>query len=145
MRTRGLGAEALNRIVNIEGGLAGISGSTGDMQTLLQRCTSDPHAGDAVDLFCYQVRKAIAALAAALGGLDALVFTAGIGEHAAVIRARVCDGLSWCGVTIDAARNAADAAVISQSGAPVTVRVVATNEELMIARHVRSLLERTVQ
>jgi len=142
MRTRRLGVDELNRMVNVDGGLAGISGVTGDMQTLLDRALTDPHAREAVDIFCYQVRKAVAALAAALGGLDTLVFTAGIGEHSAVVRERVARGLGWCGVTLDRDLNAANAPVISLPGAPVTVRVVPTNEELMIARHVRTLLDR---
>ncbi len=139
LRTRHLDAAGLNRAVNVDGGLAGISGGTGDMRTLLDRSTLDPRAADAVDVFCYQVRKAIAAYAAALSGLDSLVFTAGIGEHSAIVRARACEGLEWCGVTIDPARNAVNAPIISPPGSRVTVRVLPTNEELMIARHVRAL------
>jgi acetate kinase len=141
LRTRGLSADDLNRMVNVEGGLAGIAGGTGDMQVLLERSTTDPRAADAVDVFCYQVRKTIGAYAAALGGLDGLVFTAGIGERAAAVRRRACDGLTWCGISIDADLNDADAPVISPTNAPVTVRILPTNEELMIARHVRSLLQ----
>lgn len=139
-RTQGLDTEALSRAVNTDGGLAGLSGTTGDMRMLLERSTIDERAAEAVDVFCYQVRKAIAACAAALGGLDVLVFTGGIGEHGAAVRARVCDTLGWCGVTLDDARNTADAPVISAAGSPVTVRIVPTNEELMIARHLRTLL-----
>jgi acetate kinase len=141
MRTRRLGIDELNRIVNTDGGLAGISASTGDMQALLDRSGVDQRAEDAVDIFCYQVRKAVATCAAALGGLDCLVFTAGIGEHAAAVRARICEGMDWCGIALDGGRNAANDLIISQPGSAVTVRIVPTNEELMIARHVRALLD----
>ena len=140
MRARRFDAAGLNRLVNRDGGLAGISGGTGDMRELLDRSPTDPRAADAVDIFCYQVRKTIAAYAAALSGLDGIVFTAGIGEHSAVVRARACEGLEWCGVTIDSDRNAGNAPIISPPGNPVTVRVLPTNEELVIARHVRDLL-----
>jgi acetate kinase len=140
-RTRGLDPDAISRAVNVDGGLAGLSGTTGDMRTLLDRSKDDPRAAEAVEVFCYQVRKAIGAFAATLGGVDAIVFTGGIGEHAATVRARVCETLAWCGVRLDDARNIAHAPVISSPGAPVTVRIVPTNEELMIARHMRSLLQ----
>ena len=142
LRTRHLDANGLNRMVNINGGLAGISGASGDMRTLLDRSATDEHAREAVDVFCYQIRKSIAACAAALGGLDCLVFTAGIGEHSATVRAQACENLGWCGLTIDPDRNAANAPVISPPGATVTVCVLPTNEELMIARHVTTLLGR---
>ncbi len=140
-RTERLDIEALSRVVNDEGGLRGLSGTTGDMRTLLDRSPTDARASEAVDIFCYQVAKAIAALGTALGGIDALVFTGGIGEHAAVVRDRVCEHLSWCGVSLDAGLNTKHAAIISGINSGVTVRIVPANEELMIARHLRSLLE----
>jgi acetate kinase len=139
-RTQGLSMDALSQAVNVDGGLAGVSGTTGDMRTLLDTSGTDPRAADAVELFCYQASKLFAACAAALEGLDAMVFTGGIGERAAVVRSRVCERLAWCGVTLDDARNAAHAPVISVAGAPVTVRIVPTNEELIIARHIHALL-----
>ena len=95
---------------------------------------------EAVDVFCYQARKWIAACTAAIGGLDTLVFSAGIGQNSPVIRSRICTGLEFLGVTLDEARNGANAAVISTTGAPVVVRVIKTDEELMIARDVLKLL-----
>ena len=91
-------------------------------------------------MFCYHVKKTIGAYAAALGGVDTIVFTGGIGEHAAPVRLHIANGLDYLGVRLDSARNNQSADVISSDGAPVTVRVVATNEELMIARHVTALL-----
>jgi len=140
LRTRGLSADALSRIVNVEGGLAGISGTTGDMRTLLDRYDGDPHAAEAVEIFCYQVSKAVGAMATALGGLDALVFTGGIGEHAVAVRSRVCARLAWTGIALDETRNAAHAAIISRPDASVVVRIVPANEEVMLARHLRALL-----
>ena len=140
MRERHLSAAEVSDLVTRAGGLLGLSGVTADVHQLLQLAPRDPRAAEAIDVFCYQVKKAVGALAAALGGLDALVFTGGIGERAAPIRAAVCDGLSWLGVQLDHERNPAHAAVISPTGAPVTVHVIPTNEELMIARHVRATL-----
>ena len=102
---------------------------------------SDARAADAVALFCYQARKWIGAFAAALGGLDGLVFSGGIGMHAPVIRARICEGLMHLGVKVDPARNDSNAAVISPQSEPVFVRVMHTDEELIIARAMRGLLD----
>jgi acetate kinase len=139
-RTHDLDSAALSRVVNVDGGLLGLSATTGDMRTLLARSSEDPRAAAAVDIFCYQVGKAIASLAVALGGLDSLVFTGGIGEHAAPVRRQVCESLAWCAVTLDDSRNDAGRAIISSPGAPVTVQIVPTNEELMIVRHTLRLL-----
>jgi acetate kinase len=106
------------------------------MRDLLKEEGNDPRAAEAVALFCYQAKKTIGSLAAALGGLDTLVFSAGIGEHAPVIRARICDGLEFLGIVIDQKRNDADAPVISQDGGPVTVRVIHTDEEREMAESV---------
>jgi len=135
-----MSVDALGRMVNGDGGLAGISGTTGDMRTLLDRRATDPRAAEAVEVFCYQVSKAIAAMATALDGVDTIVFTGGIGEHAGVVRARVCERLTWLGVSLDETLNGANASVISRAEMPVTVRIMPTNEEVMIARHVRGLL-----
>jgi acetate kinase len=126
------------RLVNHEAGLLGLSGVTSDMQELLG--SPSANAREAIDVFCYHVKKTIGAYAAALGGVDTIVFTGGIGEHAAPVRQQIADGLQFLGVRIDPARNGENADVISVDGGPVTVRVVATDEELMIARHVADVL-----
>jgi acetate kinase len=105
------------------------------MHDLLARESTDPHAAEAIELFCYQARKFVGALAASLGGLDTLIFTAGIGEHAATVRRRICTGLAFLGIQVDPRRNEAHAPVISPDDSPVTVRVMKTDEDLMIARH----------
>ncbi len=112
------------------------------MRTLLERREQDARAAFAVDAFCYHARKHVGALAAALGGLDTLVFTGGIGEKAASIRAEICHGLEHLGVELDGAANAAHAAVISAPGAGCVVRVVRTDEDLVIARHTGALVRR---
>ncbi len=127
------------RMVNHESGLRGISGKSSDVRDLLAREKSDPRAKDALALFCYQAKKWIGAYAAALGGLDTLVFAGGIGENAPAIRDRICAGLEFLGVELEAKRNAQNATVISQRGRRVTVRVIPTDEELMIARSVVKL------
>jgi acetate kinase len=110
------------------------------MKDLLAREDEDPHAAEAVSLFCYQAKKFLGALAAALGGLDTLVFTAGIGENAPAVRGRICEGLEFLGIHLDSARNDANALIISRDDSPVTVRVMHTNEALMIARHTRDVI-----
>jgi acetate kinase len=118
-------------------GLAGVSGISGDVRLLL--ASGDPHAKEAIDLFTYQIAVEAGGLASALGGLDGLVFTAGIGEHAPAIRAAVCERLAWLGLTLDTAANTANAACISTPDSRVEVRVIATDEEAMIARHTRAI------
>jgi len=135
-RSEGMSAERFHRMVNSESGLLGVSGTSGDVRDLLARERTDPRAADALGLFCWQARKGIGALAAALGGLDTLVFSAGIGENSAAIRARICDGLEFLGIEIDPARNESREPVISRRGARITVRVIPTDEELYIARTV---------
>jgi acetate kinase len=132
--------KGINTLVNKESGLLGVSGTTADMRELLEKAPVDAHAADAVDLFCYRAKKYLGAYAAVLGGLDALVFTGGIGERAPTIRERICDGVEFLGVRLDASRNAASAPVISSTDSRVNVRVIKTNEDLMIARHVIALL-----
>jgi acetate kinase len=126
---------AARTLVSHQAGLLGVSGTSSDMCDLLGREPADPFAAQAVALYCYQARKFLAGLAATLGGLDTLVFTAGIGENAPVIRARICADLEFLGIHLDATRNAANAPIISADAGPVTVRVIPTNEELIIARH----------
>ena len=142
MRVHGYDAAALERLVDSESGLLGVSGLGADMRTLLKARDSDPHAAEAVELFCYSVRKSIGQLAAALGGIDTLVFTGGIGERAAAVRLEICRPLAHLGIHLDADRNRDAAAIISAAGSSCTVRVVATDEDLMIARHTQRLLER---
>jgi acetate kinase len=109
------------------------------MRTLL--ASDDPHAAEAVDLFVHRIGRELGSLAAALGGLDALIFTGGIGEHAAPIRARVCRDAAWLGITLDEDANATHAPRVSQAGATPSAWVVPTNEELVIARHTRALVQ----
>lgn len=128
------------QMVNHESGLLGVSETSSDMRDLLAREAGDVRAAEAVALFCYQARKWVGAFAAALGGLDTLVFSAGIGERSASIRARICEGLDFLGIELHDARNADHAAVISTDASRVTVRIIPTNEELMIARSVSRVL-----
>ena len=139
-RTEGLDAQRFNQMVNAESGLLGLSGTSPDMRDLLAREATDEGARDAVAFFCYQVRKWIGAFAAALGGLDTLVFAGGIGEHAAPVRARVCEGLDFLGLAIDASRNAVHARVISPEASRVAVRVIPTDEAQMMAQLVAGVL-----
>jgi len=140
LESRGLTPAALSHLVNKEAGLLGVSGSTADMQDLLASEATDSRAADAVALFCYQARKILGGLVAALEGLDTLVFTAGIGEHSAAIRARICDGLGYLGLEVDPARNAVHAPLISRDASRVVVRVIPTDEDMMIARHTHSVI-----
>jgi acetate kinase len=135
LREKDRSPQTVDYLVNQRSGLIGISGSTSDMHDLLQHEASDPNAAQAIELFCYQAKKHLAAMAAAIGGLETLVFTAGIGSGAPPIRWRICQGLEFMGIRLDAGRNDANAPVISCDGSPVTVRVMKTDEELMIARH----------
>lgn len=139
-RTEGMSVDQFHQMVNTESGLLGVSEISADMRDLLKEEQSDPRAADAVALFCYQAKKWIGALAATLGGVDTLVFSAGIGEQAPAIRARICDGLGFLGVAIDHARNQKNEAVISEEGARATVRVIHTDEEREIAASVMALL-----
>lgn len=133
-------AKDAGALLNKQSGLLGVSGSTGDMRELEEKAKQDPHAAEAIDLFCYRAKKYIGAYAAALGGLDALVFTGGIGERASAIRERICTGLDFLGIRIDATQNAANAPVISATDSHVNVRVIQTNEDLMIVQHVITVL-----
>jgi acetate kinase len=134
---------ALNELVNRQAGLLGVSETSADMRDLLEKEATDGQTAEAVGLFCYQAKKHLGALAAVLGGLDTLVFTGGIGEHAASVRLRICEGLEFLGIRIDPLRNESHAPVISPEGGSATVRVMRTDEDLMIARHTRELMEKS--
>ena len=140
-------AQQFHQMVNQDSGLLGVSETSSDLRDLLGREASDVRAAEAVELFCYQVRKWIGAFAAALGGLDTLVFSGGIGENAPAIRARICEGLGFLDVQLDENRNAAGETVISADQGRVQVRVIRTDEDVIIAKAVFGLLARaeTVQ
>lgn len=141
LQTEKLTSSQLNHLINHESGLLGVSETSSDMQDLLKHAATDERALEAIELFCYQSKKLIGSYAAALGGLDTLVFSGGIGENAPVIRARICEDLAFLGIALDTEQNAANAAVISTQSSRVEIRVIHTNEELMIARSVFHLLE----
>jgi acetate kinase len=143
VRKEGLSVDEVEHLLNERSGLLGVSGLSGDMRELLKAAEGKPdsRAALALDLFCYRVRKYIGAYLAVLGGADALVFGGGIGERSALIRARICDGMKWCGIHLDPVRNEAavnlapgDAMKISEEGAPLACYVAGVDEELEIAR-----------
>ena len=140
MDEKGYDARQLERLLNQRSGLIGVSGISSDMKTLMDQCTTEPHAREAIELFCYTARKYIGTLSAVLGGLDTLVFTGGIGERAAPVRWMICHGLDYLGIRLDPMNNDANAGIISTNNSHCTVRVIPTNEDLMIARHTRELL-----
>jgi len=144
-RTEGLDAKRFNEMVNFQSGLLGVSETSSDMHDLLDRETKDVRAGEAVALFCYQVKKWIGAFAAALGGLDTLVFAGGIGEHAPPVRARICEGLNFFGIELEGKRNVANEGVISANTSRVAVRVIHTDEEWIIANTVCRILGLTIE
>ena len=135
-RSERMTASQFDKMVNHQSGLLGISETSSDMRDLLAQETKDVRAAEAVALFCYSAKKWIGAYAAVLGGLDTLVFAGGIGENAPPVRARICEGLGFLGIELNESRNAKAAEVISTDGSGVTVRVIRTDEELMIARSV---------
>jgi acetate kinase len=139
-RTEKMGAKQFNEMVNFQSGLLGVSETSSDMRDLLGREAQDVRAAEAVALFCYQIKKWIGSFAAALGGLDTLVFAGGIGENAPPVRARICEGLGFLGIELEGSRNAANAGVISTATSRVDVRVIHTDEELMIAETVCRVL-----
>ena len=135
-RTQGLDAKAFSEMVNFHSGLLGVSETSSDMRDLLDREALDVRAAEAVAMFCYEIKKRIGSFAAALGGLDTLIFAGGIGENAPPVRARICDGLGFLGIELNQSSNGETAGVISTDASGVTVRVIRTDEELMIARSV---------
>lgn len=142
-RSEGLSTDQLDDVVNHRSGMLGISETSADVRDLLAREATDSRAAEALDVFCYQARKWIGALAAALGGLETLVFSGGIGEHSPPIRERICRDLGFLGLHLDASANTANAPVISSDGSRVSVRVIPTDEEQMIARIALRTLKNT--
>jgi acetate kinase len=140
-RTEKMSPKQFNEMVNSQSGLLGISETSSDVRELLEREAHDVRAAEAVALFCYQVKKWIGAFAAALGGLDTLVFAGGIGEQSPTVRARICDGLAFLGIELEENRNAANEGVISTAVSRVVVRVIPTDEERMIAESVCHVLD----
>ncbi len=138
MDQRGMDARAIEKLIYSQSGLLGVSGVSSDMRTLL--ASDAPRAKLAVDLYVYRIGRELGSLAAALGGLDAIVFTGGIGENSAEIRERVCRDAAWLGVQLDAAANQAGGPRISTAASQTAAWVLPTNEELMIARHTRRVL-----
>jgi acetate kinase len=139
-RVHGMTASRLHRMMNRESGLRGVSGTSSDVRDLLEREARDERAKEALALFCYQAKKGIGSFAAALGGVEALVFSGGIGENAPVIRKRICEGLGFLGIELSSSRNARNADTISRPSSRVVVRVIRADEELMIARSVARVL-----
>jgi acetate kinase len=139
-RAEKMSATQFNEMVNFKSGLLGVSETSSDVRDLLNCETQDVRAAEAIALFCYQVKKWIGAFAAALGGLDTLVFAGGIGENAPQVRARICQGLGFLGIEFEDQRNTANEGVISAASSRVAVRVIRTDEELTIAKMVCSTL-----
>lgn len=139
MDHQGMDVAQLNKLLYHQSGLLGVSGVSADMRMLL--ASDVPAAAKAVELFCYRAAREIGSMMAALGGLDAIAFTAGIGEHSAPVRARICELMGWAGVRLDAAPNQAHATRIEATDSTIAVAVVATDEEAMIARYTRNLLQ----
>ncbi len=140
LRKHGLDSKALDELVNARSGLLGVSGTSSDVRDLLEREATDERAKEALALFCYQVKKSIGALATVLGGIDTLVFTGGIGENSPEIRARIADGLEHLGITLDETSNEKNSAVISQHRSSKTVRIVQTDEEVILARQTAQIV-----
>ena len=139
-RTEKMSTKNFNDMVNFQSGLLGISETSSDMRDLLKHETQDVRAAEAVAMFCYQVKKWIGAFAAALGGIETLVFAGGVGENAPAVRARICDGLEFLGIKLEEKHNAANEGVISAASSRVAVRVIRTNEEQIIAKTVCQVL-----
>ena len=142
LRHRGFSVDELEKLVADRAGLLGVSGASADMRQLLANYEADADAKLAVELFCYLAGKQLGAMVWALGGLDTLIFTGGIGENAALVRTRICNGAGFLGIEIDAGRNAKNDSVISTDASRCRVRIIPTDEEWMMVQHVRSLLTR---
>jgi acetate kinase len=140
MEQRGLDVHELERLLTYESGLLGVSGISSDMRKLLEAEAADERAAEAIELFVYRISREIGSMAAALGGVDAIVFTGGIGENAPMIRARVCNAADWLGIDFDSASNEQGGPRISHSTGRVAVWVIPTNEEQMIAQHTKRVL-----
>jgi len=140
MKSENSSPEQFNHLINYESGLLGISETSADMRLLLKTQTDDKRAAEAIELFCYQVKKWMGSFAAALGGLDTLIFSGGIGENAPEVRTRICHNMQFLGIELNEARNANNDLIISTDQSRVCVRVIKTNEELMIARMVYGIM-----
>ncbi len=142
-RTENMNAEKFHEMVNSHSGLLGVSETSSDLRDLLERESQDVRAAEAVELFCYEIKKRIGGYTAALGGIDTLVFSGGIGENSPPVRSRICSGLEFLGIELNENCNAENAALISASAGQTAVRVIATDEELMIARSICRVLDVT--
>jgi acetate kinase len=140
LREARISSSALSDLVNRRAGLLGVSGISSDLRELHAESAKNPNAAEAIQLFCYEAKKNLGALAAVLDGIDTLIFTAGVGENMPSIRWLICEHLEFLGIRLDSRLNMRNAPIISRDDAPVTVRVMKTNEELMIARHTRELM-----
>ena len=145
MKSENLTPKQFNNLINHESGLLGISETSSDMRDLLVQETSDVRAAEAIELFCYQAKKWIGAFAAVLSGVDMLVFTGGIGENCRVVRSRICEGLGFLGIEIDEKQNMVNSPVISKDKGQVTVRIIHTDEEFMIARTVNQIINLNIK
>ncbi len=141
LEQKALRLSTVSNMLNKQSGLLGVSGISSDMEDLLKKEAKNPSAAEAVGLFCYQAKKFLGAFASALGGLDTLIFTGGIGEHAPDVRRRICEGMDYLGINLHPGRNEVNAPLISSKDSPVSVRVIKTNEELMLARHTYNLIQ----
>ena len=141
LQERRIAPDALADVLSHESGMLGVSGRSADMRDLLEHAPDDPRSAEAVTLFTYQARKFLGALTAAMGGVDRVVFTGGIGEHAALVREMICSGLEYLGVALDPGPNAAHATRISAASSRVLVQVLPTDEERVVAEHTRRLLK----
>jgi acetate kinase len=139
---KGLSPSSLNEMLNTYSGLLGVSGRGSDMKFLLDNETKSSDIAEAIYLFCYQAKKFLGALCTTLGGLDTLIFTAGIGENSPVIRKRICDDMTFLNIYLDPIKNESNKPIISSDGVPTTIRVIRTNEELMIARHTNNVVNK---
>lgn len=143
LEQQGLSPSNVREMLNKQSGLLGVSGLSSDMEELLKKEAENPPAAEAVELFCYQAKKFLGAFASVLDGLETLVFTAGIGENSPVVRRRICEDMNYLGISLDHGRNDVNAPVISCENSPVTVRVMKTNEQLMIARGTKDIIQFT--
>ena len=140
MNSRGMDARSLEHLLYFESGLKGVSGGSSDMRTLLAKEATDSHAAEAIELFVYRIQREVGSLAAALGGLDAIILTGGIGEHAAPIRERILTGLGWLGVDYQGGGDQAGPLLLTSASSRVSAWAIPTNEELIIAKHAKGLL-----
>ena len=145
MQSENLNPKQFNHLINYESGLLGISETSADMRELLNLCDTDTRAAEAIELFCYQTKKWIGSFTTVLEGLDTLIFSGGIGEHAPEIRSQICDGLGFFGIELDEIKNMNNEKIISKETSKVCVRVIQTNEELMIAKLVCDTLQDSIK